>query len=161
MTAVLPAIIGILIVAMMLALVGCSPATIAEPSGEKTPLPPTGTLPSPTQSPEGAVPLTPSSKTPADARLQDLVDKAAADLAKRLAVTVDQINLLEAASVVWPDASLGCPEEGMAYAQVLTPGYLIRLEAGGQEYEYHASRAAPLLYCENPQPPVPGAPPDV
>jgi hypothetical protein len=25
------------------------------------------------------------------------------------------------------------------YPQVITPGYLIRLMAGGQEYEYHTS----------------------
>jgi hypothetical protein len=57
--------------------------------------------------------------------LQNLIEKAITDLAKRLAVPVDEITLLEAKSVIWPDASLGCPEEGMQYAQVLTR-YLIR-----------------------------------
>ena len=98
---------------------------------------------------------------PADAGLQFLIDKSMADLAQRLAVSIDEIILLEATSVVWPDASLGCPQEGMAYAQVLTPGYLIRLRSGGQEFEYHSSRGTEVVYCENPMPPVEGTPGDV
>jgi hypothetical protein len=110
---------------------------------------------------EGEHQMTPSLQTPADAGLQGLIDKATADLAQRLSVSATEIILIEATSVVWPDASLGCPQEGMAYAQVLTPGYLIRLEFGNQEFEYHASRGTEVIYCENPTPPVPGTPPDI
>jgi hypothetical protein len=98
---------------------------------------------------------------PADAGLQSLIDKATADLAQRLSIPVDQIRLIEASAVVWPDSSLGCPQEGMAYSQVLTPGYLIRLEAGDQEFEYHASKGTEVVSCENPMPPVEGTPGDV
>jgi hypothetical protein len=44
----------------------------------------------------------------------------------------------------------------MMYAEVLTPGYLILLEANGQEYEYHAGKNSDAFYCDNPTPPVPG-----
>ena len=98
---------------------------------------------------------------PAEAGLQFLIDKSMADLAQRLAVSINEIILLEATSVVWLDSSLGCPQEGMAYAQVLTPGYLIRLRSGDQEFEYHASRGTEVVYCENPMPPVEGTPGDV
>jgi hypothetical protein len=77
-----------------------------------------------------------------------------------LSILAAEISLLEATAVVWPDASLGCPQEGMVYAQVLTPGYLIRLQSGNQEFEYHASRGTTIIYCENPSPPVPGTPTD-
>lgn len=103
--------------------------------------------------------MTPS--LPADAALQNLIDKAIVDLAQRLSISANEIVLLEATSVVWPDGSLGCPQEGMVYAQVLTPGYLIRLRSGVQEFEYHASRDTTVIYCENPTPPVPGTPSDV
>jgi hypothetical protein len=33
------------------------------------------------------------------------------------------------------DASLGCPQPGMAYAQVITPGYRVLLEAGGEIFD--------------------------
>jgi hypothetical protein len=102
----------------------------------------------------------PSTAIPTEAGMQNLIDKAMADLAQRLAVSMNEIVLLEAESVTWPDGSLGCPQEGMLYAQVLTPGYLIRLQWGGQEFEYHASRGTTVIFCENPTPPVPGTPAD-
>jgi hypothetical protein len=89
-----------------------------------------------------------------------LVTQAKTDLANRLSIAVDEIQLVEFKSVVWPDASLGCPQPGMAYAQVLTPGYLIILSAGGEDYEYHASTGTQVVHCEDPQPPVPGTPPN-
>jgi len=98
---------------------------------------------------------------PADAGLQALIDKAMADLSQRIAVPIDEIILLEATSVTWPDGSLGCPQEGMVYAQVLTPGYLIRLQSRDQEFEYHTSKGTEVVYCENPMPPVEGTPGDV
>ena len=105
--------------------------------------------------------MTPSLPGSSDPGLKNLVDKAMADLAQRLAVSAEEIVLLEATGVTWPDGSLGCPQEGMAYAQVLTPGYLIRLRSGDQEFEYHASRGTEVVYCENPMPPVEGTPGDV
>jgi hypothetical protein len=41
---------------------------------------------------------------------------------------------------------------------VLTPGYLILLNANGQNYEYHAGKGSEVFYCENPLPPVEGIP---
>ena len=41
----------------------------------------------------------------------------------------------------WPDTSLGNAQPGMFYAQVITPGYKIILEAGGAKYEYHTDLA--------------------
>lgn len=105
--------------------------------------------------------MTPSLPTPADSGLQNLIDKATADLAQRLTISANEIILLEAMSVVWPDSSLGCPQEGMAYAQVLTPGYLIRLEYAGNKFEYHAGKDASITYCTNPTPPVQGTPGDI
>jgi hypothetical protein len=68
---------------------------------------------------------------------------------------------VKATSIVWPDSSLGCPQDSMVYAQVLTPGYLIVLETGGKVYEYHANRDTYVIFCENPSPPVPGTPGDI
>jgi hypothetical protein len=76
----------------------------------------------------------------------DLVAQAIADLAGRLGIAADAIQVQSAEAVEWPDASLGCPEPGMMYAQVITPGYRIVLEAGGQLYEYHSSLSR-VVYC--------------
>jgi hypothetical protein len=88
--------------------------------------------------------------TVSDPGLQGLIEKAKEDLAQRLSIPVTQINLVEATEVEWSDASLDCPQPGVDYIQVLTPGYRIALEAGGQAYEYHSNRDAYIVYCENP-----------
>jgi hypothetical protein len=99
-------------------------------------------------------PVSQSLPTPADPILQTLIEKARTDLAQRLSVPGTEIVLLQATSVTWPDGSLGCPQQGMEYAQVLTPGYLIRLRSGDREFEYHASKGTFVTYCENPSPPI-------
>jgi hypothetical protein len=59
------------------------------------------------------------------------------DLAAKLAIPADDISVLESAETVWPDTSLGMPEPGHMYAQMLTEGFRVILEAGGEKYEYH------------------------
>jgi len=58
----------------------------------------------------------------------------ATDLAHR---TGAEPILVSAEPVEWPDTSLGNPQPGMFYAQVITPGYKIILEADSHQYEYH------------------------
>lgn len=50
----------------------------------------------------------------------------------------DRVVSLEAAE--WPDSSLGCPEEGRMYAQVVTPGHRVVLETGGGTYDVRLAR---------------------
>jgi len=73
------------------------------------------------------------------------IEQARQDLAKRLGVSVDDIEVQAVEAVEWPDASLGCPQPGMMYAQVITPGYRILLRAGGETYEYHSDRKRAIL----------------
>ncbi len=98
--------------------------------------------------------MTTSVPTPTDAGLQNLIEKAKEDLAQRLSMSVTQINLVEATEAEWSDSSLGCPQPGMDYLQVITPGYLILLEVNAQTYEYHSNRDTYFVYCENSGPPI-------
>jgi hypothetical protein len=70
------------------------------------------------------------------------------DLAQRLGIAKSSIRVIQAEAVEWPDASLGCPKPGMMYAQVITPGYRIVLQANGKRYEYHTGRGAAVVLCE-------------
>jgi len=65
------------------------------------------------------------------------LDAAVAYLAAELGISPEEVTVLSSEGVEWSDTSLGCPEPGMMYAQVITPGYLVLLEAGGREYEVH------------------------
>ena len=97
---------------------------------------------------------------PSASGLEALIEKAKDDLAQRLSIPVSDINLVEAKAVIWSDSSIGCPQPDMMYAQVLTPGYLSRLEYDSRDFEYHAGKSGTLTYCENPLPPVEGMPGD-
>lgn len=68
----------------------------------------------------------------------DLVDQAKADLAQRLGAKTDEIEVQTVESAQFPDASLGVPEPGKSYAQVVTPGYIIELVFQGETYRYHS-----------------------
>ena len=70
--------------------------------------------------------------------VQSLVDLARVNLAQKLGVDLEAVTVQGVEEVEFPDASLGVPEPGETYAQVLTPGYVIKLEAGDETYEYHA-----------------------
>lgn len=48
-------------------------------------------------------------------------------------------NLRSSEPVGWSDASLGCPQEGFAYAQVLTPGHKLVFELDGTLYPVHSN----------------------
>jgi len=81
--------------------------------------------------------------------MESLVEKAKEDLAQRLSIDISQINLVEAREVIWPDASLGCPQPGMVYAQVQVEGLLIRLGVGKEMYFYHSGGTADPFLCES------------
>jgi len=78
---------------------------------------------------------------------QRLLEAAKADLAQRLSVAADQIEVVKVEAVMWRDGSLGCPKPGMNYTQATVPGFQIILSTGGQEYDYHADQDKVFL-CE-------------
>lgn len=98
--------------------------------------------------------MTPSAPTPDDPGLQNLIELTQVDLANRLAISVEEITLVEAIAMEWSDSSLDCPQPGMSYIQVITPGYRIVLQSNEQMYEYHTNRDGYFVYCENQSPPI-------
>jgi len=76
-----------------------------------------------------------------------VVELAKEDLAKRKGIDAGKITVVAVEAVDWPDTSLGCPEPGMMYAQVITPGYKILLSYAGETYEYHSDKGDHAVYC--------------
>ena len=128
-----------------LVLVGCSgvsgsPSALAEGPGSPTAGLPSQTLPTLAPGISEGVPST-------------VIDAAVADAAARAGVAPAEVTVVSAESVTFPDGGLGCPEPDMMYTQVLTPGYRVVVEAGGQEYDYRASaKGGTIRWCENPPP---------
>ncbi len=75
----------------------------------------------------------------------DAAERARAALATRLGTTADRITVESAEEHTWNDASLGLPEPGMMYAQVITSGHIVTLTCEGQRYVYHVAGQAAVL----------------
>lgn len=71
-------------------------------------------------------------------RLQ-AVGRAKVQLALKLQVRESKLTLDSATAATWPDASLGCPEKGHMYAQVVTRGWRVILQLDGVKHEVHVS----------------------
>jgi len=100
--------------------------------------------------PSGGVPAEPigtasDALVPPDA--EEVVNLAKADLAERKGIDKEEIVVVEVVEVDWSDTSLGCPEPGMMYAQVITPGYKILLSYAGETYQYHSDKVGRVVYC--------------
>lgn len=89
-----------------------------------------------------------------DPGLEPFVVMAKEDLAERLEIGVEAIEVLGAELVVWPDASMGCPDPEMMYIQVPHDGSLIRLQVGEAVFEYHTGGDRPPFLCEEPSAPA-------
>ncbi len=97
----------------------------------------------------------------AQGNLPQPVQAAIQDLSQRLNVPAEQITVVTMERVTWPDTSLGNPQPGQVYAQVVTAGSRVLLEAGGQQYEYHTDMGATITLVEpvvgsGPLPPATG-----
>ncbi|MFW2404326.1 MAG: hypothetical protein ACN4GT_06120 [Gammaproteobacteria bacterium] len=56
-----------------------------------------------------------------------------------LSVPASEITLVSVEAKDFGDPSLGCPEPGMAYPQVITPGHRVILEADGRRFDVRVS----------------------
>ena len=71
------------------------------------------------------------------------------DLAERLWLAdIDPIRLAKIGKVDWGNTSLGNPQPGMMYDQVIVPGFEMLLEADGAFYMYHTSQEKAVLLME-------------
>lgn len=76
-------------------------------------------------------------------------DAAMADAAAYLQISPDLLQVEQVQPRQWPDASLGCPQAGQLYSQVITPGYLIVIRSTGSSHrlEYHTDARTRVMLC--------------
>ncbi len=86
----------------------------------------------------GQVKLGEPAPDPAAARAA-AVGRAKSLLAERLKVPQKAIAVESAKETTWPDASLGCPEKGRMYAQMVMSGWTVVLKAKGKTHEVHVA----------------------
>lgn len=69
------------------------------------------------------------------------------DLAKRLDLDLEEVQLSGMTPVTWRSGALGCPQANKQYTQALVPGVLIMLRVGNTPYRYHAIPGGEPFYC--------------
>lgn len=95
----------------------------------------------------GAPPAPPPRSVPMNLTLSSIADAVLSDAASRTGMEKTALVVESAEPVTWPDGSLGCPEPGMMYTMALVPGYRIRVRAGEQVLDYHASDRGYFVLC--------------
>jgi len=120
-----------LVLVMLLA--GCSLLSETQPTPVLSPLPTRAISPL----------AAPGLSTEADIAVR----AAIADLAAKRKVASDKIQVVSAEAVDWPDTSMGCPQPGMFYAQVIVQGFRIVLSIDGQQVTYHTDRQGHVGTC--------------
>ncbi len=143
---------------LVLFLMGCAsrPTSAPEPQSPNSPnmdnLSPTpASTPSPSTdvtAPDASQTATPANPVAPDRLQKKMTDLSIADLATRLAVAPETIEIIAAESILWPNSALGCPQPDRVYAQGQVPGYRIKLAAAGQEYLYHTNQTGIFLLCQ-------------
>lgn len=84
----------------------------------------------------------------APASLASIEDMASSFLAGKLGVAPADLAFVRAEPTDWADASLGCPQPDVAYAQVITPGYKLTFDRDGAAYVVHTNRdATQIISC--------------
>jgi len=94
-----------------------------------------------------APPTSPPPERPMNPTLESVTEAVLADAAKRTGLERSELAVERAEAVTWADGSLGCAEPGMNYTMALVPGYRIRVRAGEQLLDYHASRRGYFVLC--------------
>jgi hypothetical protein len=71
-------------------------------------------------------------------------------LAAALGIPATSIAVELAEPVDWRDAALGCPQKGMAYPQVIVPGFRVLLRAGGRRHRVHVGAGRAVVCGSEP-----------
>ena len=72
----------------------------------------------------------------------DVAEAAKEALSEETGVGAEEIEIIRANQVEWTDTCLELGGEDEFCGQALTPGWLINLRAGGEEYEVHTDLSA-------------------
>ncbi len=95
----------------------------------------------------------PSAETPTEpslpSELPQLVETAVlSEVSERSGVPVDELQVVDAEAVEWPDACLGLANEGEVCAQVITPGWRVTVQGDGQTHTVHTNEDGTAVRVE-------------
>ena len=134
-----------LLVLFAILVVGCSSSGAASPAPS---------LPARPSASHDLPPTVPPSTAPVTGEVPEATLRA---IREQLAIDAPGMDLtaatvVRAEAVQWADGSLGCPQRGVLYTQMITPGYHVVISVAGVEYDYRATQTGEIRRCEDPGP---------
>lgn len=81
-----------------------------------------------------------------------VLDPILDDASSRTGVPKGSLEIVSAEARTWPNGSLGCPQPGMAYTQMVVDGYRVVVRGGGQTLDYRGSGPGRFKLCEAARP---------
>ena len=78
---------------------------------------------------------------------RDVRRAVVADAARRFNVAESAVVLTRAEQVTWPDGSLGCPQPGRMYTQMLVEGFRVAAKTAAGELIYHTDNRGNVASC--------------
>jgi hypothetical protein len=81
------------------------------------------------------------------ANIEGALESIIAAIADEVNGAPSDVTMVSATPEIWPDASLGCPQPDMLYAQVVSPGYRIVVDVRGEQIEFHADERGNVVRC--------------
>ena len=76
---------------------------------------------------------------------EEAVNTARTELASVVGVAAAEIELNQVNPMVWPNSSLGCPEKGMMYLDVITSGFRVEFDVGSKIYQVHTAERTAIV----------------
>ncbi len=146
----------LLVLALAASIAGCANSFTDQPnlttSGDKTAPGPSATEEAPVL-PDREPSDTPFIETPENEPVagevpENILKEILADLVQRTGAERGDIQMVRAEAVVWNDGSLGCPQPGEFYIQILVNGYWVISQVEGVEYDYRANDSGFFTFCE-------------
>ncbi|MEO0345763.1 MAG: hypothetical protein AAF229_05850 [Pseudomonadota bacterium] len=95
--------------------------------------------------PKARVTLPDGTQRALDSAEVSISTRAAAVFSEEMDIPISQVTVISVRPVEWPDSSIGCPQPGQAYAQVMTPGHKIAVRARGEIHVMHEAGGKPFL----------------
>jgi len=129
---------------------GETPAPIeipAEETPDRSDLRPTQPLPGGLETVEIPTAIPATGEVP-----EGILSEIISDLVERSGSERADIQLVRAEAAVWDDGSLGCPEPGEFYIQILINGYWVVLEVEGVVYDYRVTDKGSFKMCKSGNP---------
>lgn len=118
----------------LLALVACSDAGADSPETTTPGSPTTST--SATDEPNDDQAGSSEPHYPESNMTDELLDAIVAHAAERTGVDQESVEVISITEEMFNDSSLGCPKPGEFYTQVITPGHIVIVRAGGTDLDY-------------------------